>query len=459
MQSCARILLLLLACAGAARADDLDDAVRKRMAEGHIPGVTLAAIRDGKVVTTRAYGKADLENDVPAAADSVYEIGSVTKQFTAVLVMMLVEQGKVKLEDHITQLLPGLPAAWKEVTVRHLLTHTSGIPGYTEVGDFREISRNEHTPEEIVKIVAKTPLKFSPGERWDYSNTGYYLLGMLIQKVTGQNYWDVLTERIFKPLGMKASRDGNPRAVIPHRVRGYAWKEDHYVNQDPLDPTGGFSAGSIVSTVGDMAKWDAALDTEQLLKQATLKQMWTPAALDKGGTANYGFGWMIERMAGHPMIAHGGGTLGFSSFVARFPKDRLSVVVLTNAGHADAQGIAFLAARHYVPDLTPSFKPIEDKDPDVTRLVREQLEKLAQGKPDLDCFTPEAAAAFRPIIPKAAADLKQLGAVRELFLIERADAGPNRRFRYRIRFRETDLTLTCVVTPEGKIAGLTLSPE
>ena len=196
--------------------------------------------------------------------------------------MMLVEEGKVGLDEKITTYLTGLPEAWKNVTVRQLLTHTSGIKGYTDVPGFEKITLVPASKEEVLKVVATYPLNFPSGDKWDYSNTGYFLLGMIIEKASGKTYAEFLKERIFTPLQMNATQINDLHTIIPNRANGYEWKDGALHNADFISMTWPFAAGAIVSTVNDLAKWDAALYTDRLLKTASLQQMWTPVKLNDG---------------------------------------------------------------------------------------------------------------------------------------------------------------------------------
>ena len=318
----------------------IDDYVEGRMNKRHIPGVSVAIVHNGKVVHAKGYGLANVELSVPATENTVYQLASVTKTFTATAIMMLARDGKLGLDDKITARLPDLPKTWEEVTIRQLLNHTSGIKSYTSVRDFHKTARKDYAQREILDLVAKEPVEFAPGEKWNYNNSGYFLLGMLIEKVTGKKYGEFLDERILKPLGMTQTRVNDLQAVIPNRAQGYSWDGKELRNGEYVSPTQPFSAGMLVSSVGDLVKWDLALRSEALLKKSTLDQMWTPTKLSKGGEADYGFGWSIGKVAGHRLIAHGGGIPGFSTQLSRFVDDDLTVIVLTNADNGNAGAIA-----------------------------------------------------------------------------------------------------------------------
>ena len=258
-------LLVGLAAPITGKADEIDHYITAQMQRLHILGASLAIVGDGGIVKAQGYGFANLELKAPATKDTVYEIGSNTKQFTAAAIMMLVEEGKIGLDDSITKYFSEAPQAWRGITIRHLLTHTSGIQNHVAVPHWLDVFRTnlafETTPTrgELLKMFFKLPLEFQPGESWAYDNTGYYLLGMIIEKASGKSYWQFLDERVFKPLGMNATRSTDPQPIVPNRASGYEWKNEHFENRPVLLPAIAFSAGSLLSTAEDMAKWDAAL--------------------------------------------------------------------------------------------------------------------------------------------------------------------------------------------------------
>lgn len=311
-------------------ADPADDVVADYMKHHPIPGVSLLVIKDGQPIKSQAYGLANLEWQIPVTTDTVFEIGSVTKQFTAAGIMLLVQDGKISVDDKISKHLKGTPPEWADITIRHLMTHTSGIHNYTGLDGF-ELTK--HLPvDEFIKKMSTVPMDFKPGEKWSYCNTGFNLLGHIIESVSGEKYWTYMNRRIFGPLGMTNTMNRFPGTVIAHRASGYELdKKGKYINRD-YDLTDIFSAGEIVSTVGDLAKWDAALDTEKILNAASKEAAWTPVKLNNGKTHEYGFGWFLSPLEGHKNIGHSGSTSGFSASNQRFPDDGLIVIALTNSG-------------------------------------------------------------------------------------------------------------------------------
>lgn len=334
----------------------IDEYIHREMETQQIPGLSLAVVRGGKLVQAKGYGKASLELDAPATASTLYGLGSISKQFTATAIMLLVQAGKVGLEDRLTNYFGWLPTEWGEVTVRHLLTHTSGIPYEDWKGGIIEFDRFEYNQEDIVKTAFK-PMLAKPGGKHLYSNLGYRLLGMLIEKVSGQSYWDFLEQCVFRVVGMETTRNSDPKTVIPNRARGYGVSGGKHVNREPVTASSAFSEGALISSVLDMVKWDAALNSDQLLGKAALTEMWTPVRLNDGTTSNYGFGWILRPVPGHRTVAHGGELPGFSTFIWRFVDDKLTVIVLSNCESADTGRIGVGVAGLYVPALlSPEVK-------------------------------------------------------------------------------------------------------
>ena len=429
------------------------------MQKRHFPGVSIAVVRDGQVVCSKGYGLANVELSVPATEKTVYQLASVTKTFTAAAIMMLIEEGKLTLDDKISKHLTDLPKAWESVTVRHLLNHTSGIKSYTSVRDFIKTARKDFSHREILDLVAKEPMDFGPGEKWQYNNTGYFLLGMLIDKVSGTTYGEFLTERIFKPLDMTQTRTNDLHAIIPNRAQGYEWEGGVLRNGEYVSPTQPFSAGMLVSSVSDLVKWDAALVPEKLLKKSTLDQMWTPTKTSKGGMADYGFGWQVDKVNGHRLIAHGGGIPGFSTQLSRYPDDRLTVIVLTNAGNGSAGALAQGIAGRIVPVLSKKAdEPIADNDPQSTERFKGLLLRATKGEADPELFTDEAKKALVPRIKEGKAMFAPFGALKTFQLLERKTTDQGMVFRYRTIFEHRTFITMFALDKHGKIAGLLLRP-
>jgi len=346
--------LLLLTAAGTAQTspDPVDQYIQAEMTKRHIPGLSLLVARDGETIRAQGYGFSNVELQVPVKPETVFQSGSMGKQFTATAVMMLVEDGKLHLDDPLTKYFQDAPPAWKQVTVRRLLSHTAGFTDYPDNFDFRR----DRTEAEMLRIVAGIPLAYPPGTKYAYANLGYLTLGILIHHVTGKFYGDFLQERIFQPLGMTTTRIISEADIVPNRAAGYRWVKGELKNQEWVAPILNTTAdGSLYFSILDLAKWDAALNTEKLLKRSSLQQMWTPAKLNNGqpNSGHYGFGWFIESIRGHRIIEHEGAWQGFTTNISRYVDDKLTIVVLTNAEHADPGDITHHVAGLYVPELTP----------------------------------------------------------------------------------------------------------
>ena len=347
-------LLLLLSITSLAQdslPSRIDEYIRGEMQAQKIPGLSLAVLKNGEIVLAKGYGLANVEHQAPVKPETVFQSGSMGKQFTATAVMMLVEEGKLSLDDKITKFFPDAPDTWRNITVRHLLTHTSGLGDYPDDFDLRR----DYSEDELFQRIRTIRLAFQPGEKWSYSNLAYVTLGILIRKVSGKFYGDFLQERIFKPLGMTTARVISEADIVPNRAAGYRLVDGELKNQEWVSPTLNTTAdGALYLTVYDMAKWDAALYTDKLLQRSSLEQMWTPVKLNDGKTFPYGFGWALGDVRGHHIVEHGGAWQGFKSQISRYLDDKLTVVVFANQARANPAKIAHGVAALFDPQLTPA---------------------------------------------------------------------------------------------------------
>jgi len=294
------------------------------------PGAAVLVMKDGMPLLRKGYGLANLELGVPIRPEMVFRIGSITKQFTAVGILMLVKEGKLALDDEITRFLPDYPTHGQKITVETLLTHTSGIQSYTDMPSWLALWRKDFTVPELVALFKNEPMRFKPGEKWEYDNSGYILLGAILEKVSGKSYADFVRQRIFEPLGMKHSYYGADEPIIPGRVTGYEKRDHGFVNAAYLSMTQPYAAGSLLSSVDDLALWDAALYTDKLVPRALLERAWTPYRLENGSSTGYGYGWGIWQYEGHRVVEHEGGINGFATSGMRLPDDHVYVTVLSN---------------------------------------------------------------------------------------------------------------------------------
>ncbi|HEX9940497.1 MAG TPA: serine hydrolase [Thermoanaerobaculia bacterium] len=323
------------------------------------PGAAVLVMKDGQVVLRKGYGMANLELGVPVSPDMVFEIGSVTKQFTAAAILMLEEQGKLRLADEVTKYLPDYPTHGEKITIEHLLTHTSGIPSYTGLPEWFSRIREDLKVEDVIALFKDKPLEFKPGEQWRYNNSAYILLGAVIEKASGKSYERFVEEEIFQKLGMTHSRYGHHEEVIPRRAAGYTRDENGFRHANYVSMTQPYSAGSLMSTVDDLAIWDRALAGETLLKKASLERMFTPARLSSGRSTRYGYGLGVYELEGRRVLEHGGGIFGYTSFLLRVPEEGLFVAILSNSDSPETSPDS-LALRIAAKALG---KPLEERTP------------------------------------------------------------------------------------------------
>jgi CubicO group peptidase (beta-lactamase class C family) len=342
------LVVLLAAVAIAARAQApamapadfatrAEEYLQAQLKVNRFSGAVLVA-REGKVIFERGYGLANAEWEIPNTPQTKFRLGSITKQFTAATVLLLMEEGQLRLEDPICNFLDPCPEAWKPVTIHHLLTHTSGIPSYTSRPEYRRTMMMPRTPAEMVAGFRDLPLEFAPGEKFTYNNSGYFLLGVIVEKVAGKPYETVLREKLFDPLGLKDTGYDMPQRILKNRASGYALSRGALVNAAYLDMGQPYAAGSLYSTVGDLLRWDQLLHGGKVLKPDSYAAMTTPVK------DNYAFGLIVRAGSpetfGRKQIGHGGGINGFSTALARFPDEQLTIIVLGNQEAAPAGRIA-----------------------------------------------------------------------------------------------------------------------
>ena len=442
--------------AGTAHADPVDDYVAAQMRRQQVPGLSLAVVQDGRVVKQQGYGFADLELKVPVTPETVFEIGSITKQFVAAAVMTLVEQGKINLDEPASKYLSDLPSAWCEVTVRQLLTHTSGIPDFEEILGYGAY-RTPTTAQQLISVAAAKPIDFPPGAQWHYSNTGYYLLGLVIEKVGGMPYVALIEKRILEPAGMTRTRSSTPSEVIAGRASGYALEEGRIVNRDAIQPTAVGGAGDLVSTTGDLVKWNAMLDAQSVLATESYAQIWSNQSLADGSPSGYGFGWFVSPVRGHRAQEHSGGTAGFSSDILRLPDDRVTVIVLTNSYDANPIGMASHIAAQFVPSLV--YAKIPDTKPSLTRKVFDYYSRRLDAEVYAKDLSPEFLEKVRPRWSKGHDFYRSLGPPLGIERVERDAGEAANQYRYRVRYAETALIVAATIDGRGRITNLAGAEE
>lgn len=317
--------------------EKVDELLNVHAAINSFSGTILIA-KDGKPVLAKGYGFANIEWQIPNTPQTKFRVGSITKQFTSMLIMQLREQGKLTLEDSVCAYVTPCPDTWKPVNIHHLLTHTSGIPTYTGQKAWAEKNMVPLTTDQVMGFVRDLPLQWAPGEKYQYNNSGYFLLGLIVEKVTGKKYEEALGEMILTPLGLKDTGYDWTRTILPKRASGYSGRGPALGNSAPLDMQQPYAAGAMYSTVEDLLTWDQALYTTRLLPEAAKTVMWTPFL------NGYAYGWNIGQpdpklFGGHARIAHTGGINGFSSVIIRLPEVKMTFIVLANNDGANAGAI------------------------------------------------------------------------------------------------------------------------
>jgi CubicO group peptidase (beta-lactamase class C family) len=429
------VALLLLAGARTARADAIDDLVAAQMLAQKIPGLSLAVIRNGEVIKTQAYGLASVELGAATSTITVYPIGALREPFTANLVLMQVEAGAMRLDDPIARYVPATPAAWGHVTLRQLLSHTSGLPASAGGG----------------------PLLFPPGTRYAVSPMEYPLLEQALTKASGKPDETLLRERILAPLHMNATRTATAGQIVPNRARGYTHHRGVLENAVETAAAG----TTLLSTVEDLTKWNAAIDRGALLKPATLARIWPPTSLPAGATTEDGFGWLSGAVKGRRLIERSGSAPGYQAQMSRYVANGVTVIVLANADDADTGALVRGIFGTFFPDLGPDAdRPIPDSEPTVTALVRRVFADLARGTGDPANFTPEAWRLLQTPISESAR-YHALGAIRSVDLLEThafPDAGLHT-YRYHVAYAGTGIMVNLALDRTGKISGLRQQPD
>jgi CubicO group peptidase (beta-lactamase class C family) len=445
---------------GVTRAQDhiqprIDSVVKAEMARQKIPGVAVAVVKNGEVMLAKGYGESNVEHHVPVTPETVFQSGSVGKQFTSAAVMLLVQDGKIALTDSITKYFPNAPPSWKGITVRHLLTHTSGIPDYTtDAMDYRR----DYTEAELAQMAFGLTPEFPPGSRWNYSNTGYVLLGIIIHKASGQFYGDVLRDRVFTPLGMRSARVISEADIVPNRAAGYQLVKGELKNQDWVAPRLNTTAdGSLYLSLQDYIAWDRGLRAKQILTPASWATIYTPVTLTSGNRYPYGFGWSIDTVAGQLRLHHGGAWQGFQTYISRYIRDDMTIIALSNLGASQPAAIVDGIAALLDPALAPKPpRPIADREPK----VRAQLEAILAATRD-GRLTPNdfayVRAGFFPAAAKAYQDaLAGVGKPDSVALLDRTVLGDDRIYLYDVRYGDRVFRVRLGLAPDDRVSVFSL---
>jgi CubicO group peptidase (beta-lactamase class C family) len=435
--------------------ENLDSLIQSEMEQWGIPGLNVMFRQHGKTLEQRSYGFANLEHGVPVKAETVFQIGSIGKQFAATAVMLLVEAGKIDLEAPISRYFSGVQASWSGVKVKHLLSHTAGVPT-----DFAGVDlRADLSEDELLEKILAGTLEFTPGDQISYSNDGYKLVGILISKVSGMFYGDFLQQEIFQPLGMKIAQIIDDAAIIPNRAAGYVHEGPNLRNQDWVSPTFNSTAdGAIYMTLEDFAHWDDALREGKILSASSLEQMWTPMVRNDGSISNYGFGWALHNQQDFRCVGHGGDWQGFTAHFFKSLNDDLSITTLTNIADINIERIALGILGLFNPIFTPEPEPeaITDLEPEVTAFAQSFLQRWTAGKLEAAEFTTEL---WNPtFIGEVGTFLTQQGSEPKLEVLARFEKDGLNVSRYRLKFAFARALFEIARNDQGKIEYLLIHP-
>ncbi len=452
-----KILAVLLFCglASGLHADAIDDYINAELLHQKVPGLALAVMRNGHLIRAQGYGFANLEHHVPVHPDTVFKSGALGKQFTAAAVMLLVEDGKLKLDESIRTYLPEAPETWAPITIRQLLNHTSGLAPFP-AGDFRA----DYTEEELLGNIYPLPIMFTAGSRWGYSYSGYVVLGCVISRITGEHYSNLLAKRVFAPLEMQTARLINEIAIVPNRANGYVLNDGELQNPEWVSPTANSTAdGALYLSVLDYARWEAGMTEGKILKAQSWAEVARPAKLANGRTYPYGFGWYLEHEAGQDIWYHSGEWQGFKTAAIRYLGDGLTLVALANGDAANPEKILRHVAGMLDPKLVrPAAFPMKDREPKMTKQVKKLLQQLAKGTAEFDAFAYVPEPDFIYVVGPYEPLLAPMGALRELALFARTERGNDKVYRYRARYEGGLVDISLSYAPNGKISEIKLVP-
>ena len=452
----------------AAQAAPIADAVAKTMAATGTLGVNVAVARDGAIVYANGFGLRDVAANLPVDPATIFPIGSITKQFTAAAIMLLARDRKVRLDDKAAAYVPLAPHA-TEYTVRQLLQQTTGLANYTGVPAFLQTVATSATisPEAMVALVAREPLAFAPGSRFQYSNTNYVVLGMIVEAAARIPYGRFIAERIAKPLGLTHLTFGPPPSGSD-AARGYE-PQTGSAAVTPWTPQATFAAGGLYATPADLVRWDDAFFGARLLDAATVREMTTPPALAGDANSNYAMGWLRNQIDGHPMIWHNGAVIGAHGGNAYFPEERISIVVLGNSSSFDETRIRRAAFRALVPpseaqlaaDRIREATPAAGEDPAITAAAKAEYERWRAGTVDPAPYSAQMRAELSSVVPQVSAGLKALGAP-TAFVYRGTQALPSlfaTSYNFRVSTPGGAVQYVYTLNREGKIGGILFKPE
>jgi len=437
-----------------ALAGAVDSAAANLLLKQKIPGVAIAVMRAGTIVYAHAYGYADTAKHIPMTTESRFEIGSITKQFTAASIVQLARGGKLSLDDALGKYVPEYPRG-KAVTIRQLLSHTSGIPEYLD-GPSAVVAAGK--PGSLVAIlarIAKKPLDFTPGTKWEYSNTNYILLGSILERTSRQRYDAYIRQHIFAPAGMTESGFISGERAIPTMAIGYETLPHGIAVGHPLQSEWAGAAGAIVSTVGDLAKWDNALLAGTIVAPADVRLLQTALRLPDGKSTSYGFGWVIDTIGGHPRVWHNGGTFGFSTCNMIYPSDGEVIIVLGNLAETSPETASTEIFTALHSDVAKRLDTAAvGEDPAITARVREWIKRFATADIDRSQLSTTMSNALTPsLVSTSSTGISALGEPTKFVFRGKAGAAGMNVYTYLVTFEKAQLNVNMALDAEGKIAG------
>ena len=433
----------------------VDVAIAQVLARPEAAGLSVAVARGDRIIVERGVGRADIDAGRQADAATEFRIGSVTKQFTAAAIMKLVERGKLSLDDPLNKYVPDFDTGGRTVTIRQMLNHASGIPNYTNPAFIKIAGNPDLTRQDVLKLVSGKPFDFEPGTGWRYSNTNYYLLGLIVEKLGGQSYADFLQREFFGPLGLKRTRydDGTP---APNRARGYAYNpaDGRLREADPLNMVGPFAAGALASTAGDLLRWQIALTSGRAVSPASFRQMTGSTVKTGQGDAAYGFGLIVDRIGDLRRVWHNGGINGFNSVLAWWPDLGLRTAVISNSEGMPSEQVEQLIVAALTSD-TPLQPPRTTAQPGSEAALRHMIAGIAAGNPDYSALTPPMADLTRNQLPALQGTLLGLGPLQSITF---KGVELNGLDRYLAQFANGALMFSISLDPHGKVGGVRLAP-
>lgn len=436
----------------------IDEIALGSLASQATAGMSIAVVKQGRVIYSRGYGFASIELQDGVRDSTLYEIGGITKEFTAASILQLVDDGRISLDDPLSKFVPGFPRA-KDITVRELLNMTSGIPDYTDQPDFAKSVQNSTTPADIVATLKGLPLDFEPGTQWEYSNTNYVLLGMVIERASAKSYGNYLFDSVFRTLGMISTVYGNSGATSPNIATGYTFDGARLKPDTPWNLDWAYSAGGIVSNVLDLAVWDAALLQGKAVALPTLRTMWTPVSLKDGTNVPYGFGWTIESLYGHREIDDNGGLPGYNGRNATFPNDSFDIVVLANSQAFDAGPVVRQVFEVFYPPTKEQIDAQKQGDDAALARARDVFRRLQSGTLDASQLTARAAKRVTAkMLAQAKSSLGRLGAPTKFEQTDKYLFGTSTFYYYRLTFKQGQLRFSLSLDPAGKVGDVSVDP-